>query len=470
MKIKSNRIMISACSSGSGKTTVTCGILKALKNRALKTVSCKCGPDYIDPMFHTAVLGIPSKNIDPFFANENLLKTLFARHVKGQDIAVVEGVMGYYDGLSFDSDRASSYEVAKTLQIPTILVINARGMALTMIAIIKGMMEFRKDSNIKGVILNNVSKMVYQSVAPVIEKELGIAALGYLPVCEDCSVESRHLGLVTPENIADINERLDKLGQLTQECIDIDRLLELAQSAPDIEYEPEEIGDQTYTKTNIQTKAKPRIAVARDEAFCFYYQDNMELLSELGCELIYFSPIKDKTLPENVDGLILGGGYPELYCDELSTNYTMLNDIRTKLENGLPCLAECGGYMYLHETMEDRNKKEYKMVGILKEKTYKCDRLVRFGYITLSPLQENELLYSGEEIKAHEFHYWDSSDNGALMKAEKPSGKRNWQCMHNIYNTFCGYPHLFYYSNVDFAKRFVELCSTNKIMRVDKCL
>ncbi|SKC04592.1 cobyrinic acid a,c-diamide synthase [Lachnospiraceae bacterium] len=461
MILNNSRILISACASGSGKTTVTCGLLKALKNRNIRVSSCKCGPDYIDPMFHKRVIGVPSVNLDPFFEDEKMMRGLYARHASGYDINIIEGVMGYYDGLGFDRTDASTYEVSKNLKAPVILVVNAKGMAMTLIAFLKGIIDFRADSNIRGVILNQVSEMTYRSFAPVIEAELGIAPLGYLPPSPDTAVESRYLGLMTPDVIEDIGEKIEKLGELAEKCLDIDRIIGIAGEAESIEYEE--------IKTNFCIGAdskKLRIAVAEDEAFSFYYEDNLELLREYGCELIPFSPLSDSNLPENIDGLLLGGGYPELYGKQLSENRSMLTDIREKLDAGLPCLAECGGFMYLHEWMEDAEQKSYEMVGFLRGQTcVKRDRLVRFGYITLFPKGEDTLLQTEESIKAHEFHYWDSTDNGSCMRAVKPSGKREWECMQRIKNTICGYPHLFYHSEPKFAERFTEMCRARAIER-----
>lgn len=454
MIIDNPRILISAGSSGSGKTTVTCGILKALKNRGLRVSSCKCGPDYIDPMFHEKVLGVPSVNLDPFFEDKKLMRSLYARHTADSDINIIEGVMGFYDGFSFDKTDASTYEVAKNIASPVILVVNAKGMALTIVPFLKGIIEFRDDSNIRGVILNNVSEMVCRSMKPIIEKELGIDVLGFMPPSPEIAVESRHLGLMTPDEVKDIQSRFEKLGDLAEKCMDIERIIEIAGEADPIKCE--EL--VRWTKK----EEKVRIAIARDEAFCFYYKDNLELLQELGCELVPFSPINDPHLPENIDGMLLGGGYPETYGKELSENISMRTDILSKLNDGLPCLAECGGFMYLHDLMEDTEHTEHRMVGFLSgEKCVRRDRLVRFGYITLSSDEGGSLLNNGEQIKAHEFHYWDSTDNGELMKAVKPSGKREWMCMHRIKNTICGYPHLFYRSAPQFAERFVKLCRFN---------
>lgn len=453
------RIIIGAASSGSGKTTITCGILKALKNRGVRVSAFKCGPDYIDPMFHESVLGIPSKNLDCFFCSDELIKKLFYKQAKHSGLSVIEGVMGYYDGIAMDKTQASTYHLAKTLQAPVVLVINAKGMALTAASLIKGVMEYKNDSNIRAVILNNTSKQVYTALKPIIEEELNINVIGYLPYSEECAFESRHLGLLTPDSIKNLYAKTEKLGLLAEECIDIDRLINIANKADNLNIAlTEEKKENRFVK----------IGIARDNAFCFYYKDNLELLESFGCEIHYFSPLKDNRLPENIDGIILGGGYPELYCRELSSNKAMLADIRQQLEKGLPCLAECGGFMYLHKTVEDKNKNCFDMAGIIDSNAFYCGKLVRFGYITLSAMDNCYVCNKGEQIKAHEFHYWDSTDNGNMFKAEKPGGSRSWDCIHQYKNVICGYPHIFYYSNPGFAEGFVAKCVEYKESR--QCL
>ncbi|MCR5715706.1 MAG: cobyrinate a,c-diamide synthase [Lachnospiraceae bacterium] len=449
--MSTSRILIGACASGSGKTTVTCALLMALKQQALRVHACKCGPDYIDPMFHERVLGIPSRNLDPFFADKDLLQELFCRQSKDCDVTVIEGVMGYYDGISFTEPRASTYDVAKTIKAPVILVVNAKGMALTLVALLKGMLSFRSDHQICGVILNRVSKMTYQRLAPIIEREVGIRALGYLPECPEVEIGSRHLGLLTPQELRDVQERLEKLGTLARESLEIEEILTLADQATPL-HAPQDVG-------HAPKGAPVRLAIARDEAFCFYYEDNLDLLRQLGCELIPFEPLRDPALPGQIDGLLLGGGYPECYGAQLEGNAPLRQEIRKALLSGLPCLAECGGFMYLHEQMEDTQGVMRDMVGLLSANACtRKDHLVRFGYITLSATGDNPLLLPGEEIRAHEFHYWDSTDNGNLMRADKPSGTRSWPCMHSVSQTICGYPHLYFLSNPAFAERFVALC------------
>lgn len=444
------RVMIAGASSGSGKTTVVCGILGALKKRGIDVSACKCGPDYIDTMFHSEVMGISSKNLDKFFCGERLCE-LFYKHSKDSDITVIEGVMGYYDGIAMDSFYSSSYDIARSLDTPVILVINGKGMALTAVSIIKGIMDFKKDSNIKGVIFNNISNAVFLKLKYIVERELGIFALGYLPHTEDYAVESRHLGLVLPKDIKNIAYKIDRLAEMAEECIDIDRIVSISKESKVLHFRECEPVCAVFSNV--------KIGVALDDAFCFYYKDNIQLLESLGCEIVYFSPMKDKFLPEGISGVIFGGGYPELYLEELSQNREMREDIKNELEKGLPALAECGGFMYLHKTVSDKKGNPFDMVGFIDSEASFKGRLVRFGYITLKANYDSYVLKTGEKIRAHEFHYWDSSDNGELFLAEKPFWEKRWNCVHSVKNVICGYPHIFYYSNVNFIKRFVEKCA-----------
>lgn len=469
-----NRILITAPSSGSGKTLITCGIMEALKRRKMKVGAFKCGPDYIDPMFHKKVLNIPSKNLDSFMADENTLKYLFKSQAEQVDISVIEGVMGYYDGLSFDDTKASTYEVAKITKTPAILVINARGMALSAIAAIKGFIEFAADSGIKGVILNRVTKMTFMQLAPVIEEKLGIKVLGFIPECKDCQFESRHLGLITPAEISDINVRLSKMADLIEENVDLDGIIKIAENAPDFccddISEIENVCEKYYKFCCDGRKHDDcvKIAVAYDEAFCFYYEDNFELLKKLGARLEFFSPMKDKKLPDNISGIMLGGGYPEIYAKQLSENTQMLDEIRSAYKNKIPIVAECGGFLYLHREIEDLEYNVCKMAGIIDAKAVYTGKLGRFGYIDVELKKKQMYGDVGGKIKGHEFHYYDSSCNGNDALAVKPSKKRQWECINSDEYLEAGFPHLYYYSNINFARNFVKKCIITDRQRIVK--
>lgn len=452
--------MVAAASSGSGKTVISCGLMSAFKQRGLKVSACKCGPDYIDPMFHQEVLGVESENLDLFFCQPKVCNSLFQEHTKGADITVVEGVMGFYDGMALDSDCASSFDVARTLQTPVVLVVPCKGMALSVLAVIQGIVGFRKDNQIRGILLNRVSLMTYPKMKQMIENGLQdagyqIPVLGYVPENPVFGLESRHLGLITPQEIDCIKERLTEAGKMLSETVELDRLLELAST-----YAPE-IPEATES---VKQGNAIRIAIAKDEAFCFYYKDNLEFLKKRGCVLVEFSPLKDACLPKDVQGVIFGGGYPELYTEQLENNESMRNSVKQAIQVGLPCLAECGGFMYLHEEMEDKEGNVRQMAGVIKGKSVYARRLVRFGYIEVEALTDGVFLKKGEKVKGHEFHYWDSTDNGTDCVAVKPDKKRSWECMHMKENLFAGYPHIHFYSNPVFASRFVEVCNERRGM------
>ena len=461
------RILLCAPASGSGKTLITCGILQALVNRGKKVASFKCGPDYIDPMFHGRVIGTKSRNLDTFFTDSNTTRYLFAENTADCDLAVVEGVMGYFDGLGGVSTDGSTYDVARTLSMPSVLIVNSRGASLSVLATIKGFLSFREDSQIRAVILNQVSPMIYAQLKPLIEQELGVQVLGYVPKLTDLNLESRHLGLVTPQEMENLQEKVRQAGEILTKTVDLELLEQIAGEAA---VWKAEISEESEKNGSLKSLNYPvRIAVARDEAFCFYYKDNLELLENLGCEVIEFSPLHDKKLPENVKGILLGGGYPELYGKELAENQSMLESIRRALDDKIPCLAECGGFMYLHEEMEDTDGNVWKLVGRIHGRTFPTGKLARFGYVNLqvsslgmgSEKETEGWFLPGENIRAHEFHYWDSTDSGSDCLAVKPDGKRSWECMHLEENLVVGYPHLYYPSCEKFAERFVEKCRSS---------
>ncbi|MBR0597345.1 cobyrinate a,c-diamide synthase [Sinanaerobacter chloroacetimidivorans] len=447
------RIMIAATGSGSGKTTVTCGLLQAFLNRGKKLASFKSGPDYIDPMFHAEVLGVKSRNLDLFFTGENLTKYLFCKNSENTDLAVMEGVMGFYDGLAGKSMEGSSYDLARKTQTPVILVMDCKGMSVSIVAAMKGFLELRPDHFIKGVILNRISPMIYEDIREFIESELNVSVLGYLPIMEACRLESRHLGLVTAKEIGNLKGIVQQMAAQMEATIDLEKILEISKEALPVTYEiPEEVKRIKKFIMNVPVK----IAVALDKAFCFYYQDNLDLLQELGVQIVPFSPLEDEFLPEGIDGLILGGGYPELYLEQLSRNKNLLCEIRRLVRDGLPCLAECGGFMYLHQYVLDRDGIPFEMAGVIEGESFPTIKLARFGYLTLTALEDNLLCNKGAEIKGHEFHYWDSTNPGKSFHAQKPLRKVNWDCIITQGNLWAGYPHIHFYSNIEVAFEFLR--------------
>mgnify|MGYP002439354216 FL=1 len=457
--MKIPRILLAAGSSGSGKTLITCGLLEALVERGLKTASFKCGPDYIDPMFHSRVIGTKSRNLDTFFTVPKVTKYLLTRNARDCEVAVMEGVMGFYDGVAGTTTRASAYDLAKVTDTPVILIVNSRGMSVSLAAYVKGFLEYKKDSHIKGVIFNQMSPMLYPRMKKLLEEELGVVVLGYVPKVEDCVIESRHLGLVLPDEIPELKDRLHKLAGVLEETLDIDRILELAGEAPDLlDAKPESV-------TDFRLSEPVRIGVAEDEAFCFFYADNFRLLGEMGAEIVPFSPMEDKQLPDDLDGLLLYGGYPELNGKKLEQNTTMKDMIREKLKAGMPCMAECGGFMYLHEEMEGMDGNFYQMAGVIPGKAYRTPKLSRFGYVTLTQKKPALGMEDFGEIPAHEFHYFDSENCGEDFHAAKPESKRGWDCIHGTDTMLAGFPHLYYYGNPEVPKAFLKKCLAYKKQR-----
>ena len=450
------RVMIAAAASGSGKTTLTCGLLCLLKRKGYEVRSFKCGPDYIDPMFHTKILGTPSKNLDTFFAAPPLARRLFWDSARLGDLSVVEGVMGFYDGLGGTLFQASSYDVSQVLQTPVILVVNGRGMSRSVVPLIRGFVSYQSPNPIRGVILNQVSPMMYPALKQMIEEEVHISVYGYVPVCSQARFESRHLGLVLPGEIGGIREQVESFADVLADTLDVEGIVSLADQADALEVEEEEEGEMQWGTAKEQEPV--RIAIARDEAFCFYYEDSLELYRRLGARLVPFSPLRDQKLPDGISGLLLGGGYPELAARELSANESMRADVRRAVRGGLCCRAECGGFLYLHRELEGEDGSWYPMAGVLPSRAFRTKRLGRFGYLTLEARTSGTFLHAGEQVKAHEFHYWDSEENGDACIARKPVGNRSWDCLIQEGNLLAGFPHLYDASSPWLAKRFVEAC------------
>lgn len=523
------RFMIAAPSSGSGKTLLTCGLLRLLQRRGFHPAAFKCGPDYIDPMFHRQVLGIPSGNLDTFFLPGGKVCGVLAAGVlkHGPDIAVIEGVMGYFDGTGRSGIQASSFETASQTGTPVILVVDARGMSRSVVPLLKGFSDYEKKTagrlesgcdtetgspGIRGVFLNRVSAGMFPVMKKWIEEETGLRVAGYMPQDPSISWGSRHLGLLQPDEIRDLQEQVDRLADRLEKTVDWEILLEIAGGALPMRTEtgrpgpaPETAGGAmpSVTETvwpgpvSVQTGIgmrsgtgagaagkedrfddPVRIAVARDEAFSFYYEENLDLLREAGAGLVFFSPLHDSTFPR-ADGLILGGGYPELHARELADNEGMKAQIRSLAGAGMPVLAECGGFMYLQEKLELAGE-VFPMCGILPGICRMTDHLVRFGYIEIEAgccgrdlaaaegdigtrggpgeLSPAGYLLPGSRIRGHEFHYFDSTENGAACRAVRPLGNRGWDCIQIKGNIMAGFPHLYYPSCPQFVTAFLDRC------------
>ena len=436
------QFLLAAPRSGSGKTTMTCALLMALKRRGCAPCAFKSGPDYIDPMFHRAVLGVESRSLDLFFSAPETVRTLYAKGAAGHGAAVCEGAMGFYDGLGGVSDRASAWHLADTLGLPVLLVVEPKGQSLTLAAELNGLVNFRTPSHIAGILLNNCTARMHALLAPMLEKETGLPVLGFLPKLPEAVIGSRHLGLYTAAEVENLQQKLALLADAAEEHIDWPRLLALC------EKEPPALPVQPETPP-----ARVRIAVAQDEAFCFTYAETLEAFRDAGAEVVFFSPLRDTALPENIGGLYLPGGYPELHARELSENTSLLREIKRKIESGLPTAAECGGFLYLGQSLTDAEGQSWPMAGVLPGEAKDAGRLVRFGYAALSADSDSMLFRAGESFPIHEFHHWDSTANGTALAAKKPVGGAAWRCGSVNEHFYAGFPHL-YWAGTPLPQRF----------------
>lgn len=434
------RLLISGTRSGCGKTTVVCALLSAFRRRNLPLAAFKCGPDYIDPMFHRAVSGVPCWNLDPFFMDGGGLRAHLAGHGARDGLSVIEGVMGFYDGVAMTGE-ASAHTVAVQTETPAALVVDVAGAGHSVAALIEGFVRHRRPSGIHGVIFNGASASSYPGYRKLAE-EAGVQAFGFLPRNEDWTIGHRHLGLVTAAEIPGLAQNLTALGEQAEETLDLDGLLTLAATAPEL---------PAARPPSASAPRSARIAVAKDEAFCFIYAENIELLEALGARIVWFSPLRDGGIPEGVGGLYLPGGYPELHARELSANAAMRASIRDAVRGHLPTIAECGGFLYLHETLDG-----LPMAGVIEAAAFRTERLQRFGYVTLTARRDNLLCAAGESIRAHEFHYWESEAPGSGFIGKKPGRKIEYPCVHAADTLYAGFPHLYLPGNPSFAKRFVE--------------
>ncbi len=485
-KIDCKRVMLAAPRSGSGKTTITCALLQALTDRGLDPAGFKCGPDYIDPMFHKGVLGIESRNLDTFFAGVEGIRHILSDCQK--NYAVIEGVMGLYDGMDVASLAGSGYEIAALSDTPIILIVDASGIGRSVISLIRGMLADDTEGLIRGLILNRISKSFYEKLQPVLKAEIkamreDVTLLGYFPKQSDIAITSRHLGLLLPGEIADIRERIRRAAALLEEGVDLaslvrimDESTEQGSTAPSENAEPEvacpktigrvttgnePVGKEINKSLSVVDAAPLTLAVAYDEAFCFYYPDNLKLFEKNGVRIQYFSPLYDKELPREADGILLGGGYPENYLEKLSQNSSMRSSIKKAIEKGIPSLAECGGFMYLHRTITDKEGRAYEMVGTIEGDCRWAGHLVRFGYLQIeapSPGQEtkNPLAQSLIGMRGHEFHYYESTNSGNALVAAKPDHSGQRECIIAESNGIWGFPHFYYPSHPAFAKAFIK--------------
>ena len=443
------KILISGTMSGSGKTTVSSILMSAFANVA----PFKVGPDYIDPGYHELFTGNKSHNLDAFMFDEKTLKHIFDMGSEGKSIAITEGVMGLYDGVGHEKDNFSTAHLSRILDIPIILVVNAKGISTSIAAEILGFKLFDENVKIKGVILNNVSsEKLYLNLKEAVEKYTGIECVGYLPRNEKLSVESRHLGLKQAFELKgskELEEKKQLFKEIAEKCLDLERIYEIAE---EFEIEGSMASFEPIKDLKDKYKGK-RVGLAKDGAFSFYYESNLELMKFSGLEIVEFSPVKDIEIPENLDMIYLGGGYPELYWKELSENISMKESIRQAYEQGIKIYAECGGFIYLANRLNLLDGNSGDFCGLIDVEISMKNRLNigRFGYINI----ETE---NGIHTKGHEFHYSEISvdnEKGKFYKIEKNDG-RNWTCGYRKKSLLAGYPHVSFYSNIEFFKYLIE--------------
>ena len=419
--------MVSAMKSGSGKTLITLGLINILKKMGNAISIYKTGPDYIDTMYHEKIAGSPSTNLDPFFLEPEYrpgeLKNLFFKNFL-YDTAIIEGAMGLFDGVYGEGKRCSACIVSEEIGVDVILVVD--------------MDELEKLEEYLNKFSNRVRAVIVNKLPPDCDIELlkakinamDLVLLGYLYMDESYRIESRHLGLYEPQK--DIFSIVDRVSEQLEKSLDFDALYKFIVKI--------ESSDKFTVKSDPKIP-KYRLAFAYDEAFSFTYEENIEVLKEYGFEIVKFSPIHDKKLPDNIDAIWLSGGYPELYAKELSSNTSMLNSI--KEAKNIPIIAECGGFIYLHESFENNNGEVFNGVGLIEAKAFKTQKLVRFGYIEIEAKSDSFLMKKNQKIRSHEFHYYDSTNNGEYAHAVKANKSKEWNCINAYENIFAGFPHIY---------------------------
>ncbi|MGL6106614.1 cobyrinate a,c-diamide synthase [Romboutsia sp.] len=448
------KILIAGTNSGVGKTTISLGIMQALTKRNMKVQPYKVGPDYIDPSYHTFITGRYSRNLDSYMLDDEKIKYVFNKAAEDADISVVEGVMGLYDGLGIDLDNCTSSHTSKILKTPVILVINGKAMAASSAAMVLGYKQLDKDVNLKGVIVNNVkTKSHYEIIKKAIETYCDVEVLGYFPPNDEFSLESRHLGLVPSVEIDSLKVKFNNLAEEIEKYIDIDRIIEIS--------ETEEVKSEFSLEEFIKTHKHENktIAVAYDKAFNFYYRENIELLKDLGLNIEYFSPLKDKEIPK-CDYIYIGGGFPEIFSKELEANKTMRESILKAHEKNVPIYAECGGLMYLGEKLINSENKEFNMVGIFKGCSKMTKSLRRFGYCYGSAKFDTILSKQGEIIKGHEFHHsvFETDEECAYIMKKERSGlvDDEWEGGYSKQNTLATYLHTHFYNNLNCIENLLQ--------------
>jgi cobyrinic acid a,c-diamide synthase len=445
----SKGFIIAGTNSGVGKTTISLGIMAVLADY-MKVQPFKTGPDYIDTAYHSYVTGKKSRSLDTWINTEETVKYLFDKSSCDADISVIEGVMGLYDSKEIGEKRGSTAYLAETLGLPVVLIVDGKGMAGSAAAVVKGYAELNPEARVRGVIFNNVGKMHYELLKEAVEAYTNVKAYGYIERLDEVEIPERYLGLLPSHEAAALDDRISILKENIKKTIDFEGLIRFSKDSKDL----------WVKKIEIEKKEPIRIGLAKDKAFNFYYEDNIDLLKEMGAEIIEFSPIQSTFIPNNLQLLLFGGGFPEVFAGELQDNGAIRRDLCDRLADGIPYLAECGGMMYLCKELIDFDGKKYEMTGYLKGYAEMTQKLQRFGYATLEI--ESNCIYGnkGSMIKIHEFHrskeYIQEKKALKIWKDKKNVKTQEWTCGYVKGNGISTYAHLHYYSNLKFIENVYD--------------
>ena len=478
------RFIVAGTHSGAGKTTLSVGLMAAYHRRGFKVQGYKVGPDFIDPSYHTAVTGRISRNLDSYLCSRDTVREILLRSCEGADLLIIEGVMGLYDGKDPRSDTGSTAEMAKWLETPVILCLDASGMARSAAATVMGYQNLDSKVRIAGVIANRLGgEGHFQLIRAAVENECGIPVLGYLPDTPTLAMPERHLGLIPAIERGSMTALFDHLAAHIEASIQLDVLLSVAKNAPCVVYPRTRVFEESFengvtsfndTRRITSREQQPRqhdetlrdvtIAVAKDSAFNFYYPENIELLERSGAHIQYFSPLSGEKIPGDADGLYLGGGFPEEFASILESQTEVLDDFREKIvETRIPTFAECGGFMFLCRSITTKEGSQYSMVGVIPASVFMQNRLVGLGYREVVARADNPLLLAGQTARGHEFHYSSIEfDDHVCVDSTYAFEAQAWKgIVRDGYakdNLLAGYTHLHFASNPTMARRFVEYC------------
>jgi len=449
------RIVIAGVSSGVGKTTLTVALARALMRRGLSVALFKCGPDYLDPTYHARAVGHVTHNLDGWMMGREAVLSTFLSATRDADIAIIEGVMGLFDGASPTSEEGSTAEIAKWLEAPVVLVVDAGGMARSVAALVAGFVDFDPALRVAGVITNRVGSRGH---ADLLQKALRSRSFfGALPRAAAAAFPERHLGLHTADEQALPESLLAEWGSIASDWLRLDALLELARSAP-------ALADDAVAQPSTLAAVRARIGVAEDEAFHFYYVDNLRRLSALGATLVRFSPLRDARLPE-VDGLYLGGGYPEVHAQALSANHSLRADVLAFARRGGPIYAECGGLMYLTQAIRTLDGNRHEMVGLFPAEACMRDKLQALGYVEVETQTRTVLGAKGTRFRGHQFRYSELEPEPPTLELERAyslrrrRGGETTSEGYQQHNVLASYVHAHWASNPNVAAAFVDACA-----------